>query len=122
VIETQEAATTVNNGSAILSNIKSRKENQASPLAGRSISATAAEKPLEREETAQKVSQAIIPATNSGTKRQRVITPAAAKAIDDEDEPRSSPSTRKVSRASAKQDGPEPRRVLSNLTNVGGRE
>lgn len=35
-----------------------------------------------------------------GTKRQRNVTPASSKAIDDEDEPRSSPSLRKVSRQS----------------------
>lgn len=58
-------------------------------------------------------------ATNiTGTKRQRNVTPASSKVIDDEDEPRSSPSLRKVSRQS-KQDAKEgDRRVLSGIANV----
>ncbi|KAG4027348.1 hypothetical protein MFRU_031g00950 [Monilinia fructicola] len=61
-----------------------------------------------------------------GTKRQRNVTPASSKAIDDEDEPRSSPSLRKVSRQSnASGNGSgngkgndSERRVLSGLENV----
>ncbi|RAL66920.1 hypothetical protein DID88_007702 [Monilinia fructigena] len=61
-----------------------------------------------------------------GTKRQRNVTPASSKAIDDEDEPRSSPSLRKVSRqsnASGNGNGngkgnDSERRVLSGLENV----
>ncbi|KAM3065999.1 hypothetical protein ACMFMF_010621 [Clarireedia jacksonii] len=58
-------------------------------------------------------------ATNiTGTKRQRNVTPASSKVIDDEDEPRSSPSLRKVSRQS-KQEGKEgDRRILSGIENV----
>jgi hypothetical protein len=58
-------------------------------------------------------------ATNiTGTKRQRNVTPASSKVIDDEDEPRSSPSLRKVSRQS-KQEGKEgDRRALSGIENV----
>jgi hypothetical protein len=50
--------------------------------------------------------------TSSGTKRQRVVTPASFRAIDEEDEPRSSP-TRKVSQAVSAQDGE--RRALSGI-------
>ncbi|PQE31591.1 hypothetical protein CJF32_00010467 [Rutstroemia sp. NJR-2017a WRK4] len=58
-------------------------------------------------------------ATNiTGTKRQRNVTPASSKVIDDEDEPRSSPSLRKVLRQS-KQEGKEgDRRALSGIENV----
>lgn len=57
---------------------------------------------------------------NIGTKRPRVMTPAANKVIDDEDEPGRSPTTmRKASRASAKPDGREnDKRVLSHIENV----
>lgn len=57
-----------------------------------------------------------------GTKRQRNVTPASSKAIDDEDEPRSSPSLRKVSRqsnASGNGRGKDiERRVLSTVDNA----
>lgn len=57
-----------------------------------------------------------------GTKRQRNVTPASSKAIDDEDEPRSSPSLRKASRqsnASGNGRGKDiERRVLSNVDNA----
>ena len=97
--------------------VKSRKENiNRSPVSTRASSSTAAV-----EDEATRNVSATFTAINSGTnnKRQRVVTPAAAKAIDDEDEPRSSPSTRKVSRTSAK-DGQAQgtRRILSNVTNV----
>jgi len=50
-----------------------------------------------------------------GLKRQRVVTPASTKVIDDEDEPRSSPALRKVSRASTNKDAE--RRVLGEIEN-----
>ncbi|KAF5875386.1 uncharacterized protein Bfra_003840 [Botrytis fragariae] len=57
-----------------------------------------------------------------GTKRQRNVTPASSKAIDDEDEPRSSPSLRKVSRqsnASGNGRGKDvERRVFSTVDNA----
>jgi hypothetical protein len=49
--------------------------------------------------------------TSSGAKRQRVVTPASFKVIDEEDEPRSSP-IRKVTIATTALDGE--RRVLSS--------
>jgi len=59
------------------------------------------------------------PTTNNGAKRQRVVTPAACKVIDTEDEPRTSPSLRKISRGSAKQEvnGGE-RTVLGGIENA----
>jgi len=69
------------------------------------------------------ISQAPAPpavATNTaaGTKRARVVTPASAKVIDDEDEPRSSPAVRKASRASTSGGKENERRVFSGLENV----
>jgi hypothetical protein len=56
--------------------------------------------------------------SNSGTKRQRVVTPAASKAIDAEDEPRTSPSFRKTSLANPRQDGDAgDRKVLGIIEN-----
>ena len=47
------------------------------------------------------------------------MTPAAAKVIDDEDEPRPSPSIRKASQASARTDGKENDRVvLGGIENI----
>src|ERR1700710_2306656 len=54
----------------------------------------------------------------SGSKRQRVVTPAASKVIDAEDEPRSSPSSRKISRGNGKQENGSERRVLSGIENI----
>lgn len=55
----------------------------------------------------RKVSQPFPAASNHGTnKRQRVVTPAASKVIDDEDEPRSSPAFRKTSGLSSKSEPP----------------
>ncbi|PMD51800.1 uncharacterized protein K444DRAFT_647793 [Hyaloscypha bicolor E] len=57
--------------------------------------------------------------TNSGTKRQRIITPAAAKVIDDADEPRTSPSFRKTSLGTTKQESDEnDRKILGPIENV----
>lgn len=71
------------------------------------------------ENPARRISQPFTTTNNSGTKRQRVVTPAAAKVIDDEDEPRSSPSIRKASQASARIDGKENERVpLGGIENV----
>lgn len=97
-----------------INSIKSRKETmQDSPL-GPEPNATV------NEHSTRVVSQSFVPANSAGTKR-RVVTPAAAKVIDDEDEPRSSPSLRNVSRGSMKQDGKEiesDKRVFSGVSNV----
>lgn len=98
--------------------VKSRKENiNRSPVTTRANSVSV----VDENETNRKVSQTFTAINNVNNKRQRVITPAATKAIDDEDEPRSSPSTRKVSRTSAKEGQGQAqgaRRALSNVTNV----
>jgi hypothetical protein len=65
------------------------------------------------------ISNPIATATSSGTKRQRVVTPAATKAIDIEDEPRTSPSIRKMSLGNAKHEGEEgDRKILGAIENV----
>ncbi|CZT08402.1 uncharacterized protein RCO7_08225 [Rhynchosporium graminicola] len=74
---------------------------------------------VNNENPPRRVSQPFTTTNNSGTKRQRVVTPAAAKVIDEEDEPRSSPSLRKASQASARTDGRENERVvLGGIENV----
>ncbi len=109
----KEPVSSITESPTMSTNIKSRKENlHHSPLVVRPASAG-------NDETIRKMSQAFTTTNSGGTKRQRIVTPASSKAIDDEDEPRSSPSTRKVSRTSAKGEGQGVRRVLSNLTNVG---
>jgi uncharacterized protein (DUF2235 family) len=54
----------------------------------------------------------------SGTKRQRVVTPAASKVIDDEDEPRKSPSVRITSRSALQEIREGERKVLGGIENV----
>jgi hypothetical protein len=54
----------------------------------------------------------------SGTKRQRVVTPAASKVIDDEDEPRKSPSVRIASRSALQEIKEGERKVLGGIENV----
>jgi hypothetical protein len=54
----------------------------------------------------------------SGTKRQRVVTPAASKVIDDEDEPRKSPSVRISSRSALQEIKEGERKVLGEIENV----
>jgi len=71
------------------------------------------------ENPTRRISQPFATTNNSGIKRQRVVTPAAAKVIDDEDEPRPSPSIRKASQASARTDGKENDRVvLGGIENI----
>lgn len=79
-----------------LAGIKGRKENvQECP--GKSE----APKTTDR---ARRAAQPSISASTGGVKRQRVVTPAAFKVIDEEDEPRSSPP-RKVSQTTPAQEG-----------------
>ncbi|EPE27714.1 hypothetical protein GLAREA_04505 [Glarea lozoyensis ATCC 20868] len=56
------------------------------------------------EGLANKIPPSFQPPNHGANKRQRIVTPAASKVIDDEDEPRSSPSVRKVSGMSVKQE------------------
>lgn len=105
------ATITIQQAPTTIDGVKSRKENkpESPPVASQSSS-------LAKDESMRKVSQAFASVTNTNNKRQRIVTPAASKAIDDEDEPRSSPSTRKVSRTSAKECHGQ-KRVLSSITN-----
>lgn len=67
----------------------------------------------------RKVAQTFTATNSSGTKRQRNVTPAASKVIDDEDEPRASPLLGKMSRGASKHEGREgERRVLSGIENL----
>jgi hypothetical protein len=91
--------------------IKGRKENGAQPVVSSVRTASG-------EGTARKVSQTFAVATTSSANKRQRVTPAASKAIDDEDEPRTSPVTRKVSRTNATKDGEDQKRVLSNITNA----
>lgn len=95
-------------------NVKGRKENiQASAL-------ETTPKPNNTEGNGGSLRKVSQTATESNhNKRQRVVTPAASKVIDDTDEPRSSPSLRKVSGMLVKQDSKEgERKVLQGIENV----
>lgn len=98
----------IQNGSDV-GGIKSRKENRSEGLTAGDNEATPA------SEGARKVAQGFS-TTNSGTKRQRTVTPAAFKAIGDDEEVKSSPTTRKM--AQCKSDKESERRILSGLENV----
>ena len=94
-----------------INSFKSRKENIYSNL-------QYPEPKPATEGAIRKVAQPF-PGPSSGPKRQRIVTPAASKVIDDEDEPRSSPSLRKLSRGNIKQDDNESERpVLLGIENV----
>ncbi|KAH8676660.1 hypothetical protein BGZ60DRAFT_371700 [Tricladium varicosporioides] len=95
-----------------IGNVKSRKENmQGSPRGPDSGTVS--------EGTARRVAQALTSSTNNSNKRQRIITPASSKVIDVEDEPRTSPSLRKMSSKSMKQEHRDcERRVLSGIENI----
>lgn len=84
--------------------IKSRKENKQR-------SSNVGEKPGSFDAT-RKSSQTLMSSAGGDTKRQRIVTPAAFKVIDEEDEPKTSPS-RKNLRGTPVQDGE--RRVLDGI-------
>ncbi|KAL2072570.1 hypothetical protein VTL71DRAFT_11913 [Oculimacula yallundae] len=95
-----------------------RKASQPSASPGHQTG-TVATAAANNENPPRRISQPFTTTNNSGTKRQRVVTPAAAKVIDDEDEPRSSPSIRKVSQASIRTEGKENDRVvLGGIDNI----
>jgi hypothetical protein len=89
--------------------VRSRKENMHETPLGPEPSAAA------NENGTRVVPQSFVTTNSAGTKRSRVVTPAAAKVIDDEDEPRTSQSVRQVSRTSVKQDGKENERKASGI-------
>lgn len=94
-----------------LNTVKSRKLIPSASLLATGTDLT----PIDDENTARK-SPMFITTNNSGTKRSRVVTPAAIKAIDDEDEPRASPSIRQASLGTVKQENREPeRKVLGEI-------
>lgn len=107
--ETDEQTATVMLKPTRISSVKSRKENMQESTLGPEPSAAV------NESAVRAVSQTFATTNTAGTKRPRVVTPAAAKVIDDEDEPRSSPSIRKASRNSVKQDGE--RVILGEIEN-----
>ncbi|TVY37946.1 hypothetical protein LSUB1_G003161 [Lachnellula subtilissima] len=97
---------------SVINSVKSRQNNVQPPPLESTVN------PSEVVLT-RKASLQIATENHSGIKRQRVITPAASKVIDDEDEPRSSPSIRKVSVRVAKQDSKEgERKILGGIENV----
>ncbi|ESZ99513.1 hypothetical protein SBOR_0078 [Sclerotinia borealis F-4128] len=107
--------------SSSMSYAKSNKENNNRSPAAQSEIIGYGNQPLASGDTTRRSS--LFTSTNvMGTKRQRNVTPASSKAIDDEDEPRSSPSLRRVSRqsnASGNGRGKDSdRRVLSGVENV----
>jgi hypothetical protein len=87
-----------------LTNIQGKKENvQEYPGKGEVCAAT---------DRFRRATQPSMSTSSSGAKRQRIVTPAAFKVIDEEDEPRSSP-TRKTSQATPAYDGE--RKVLGGI-------
>ncbi|KAG9238660.1 hypothetical protein BJ875DRAFT_367344 [Amylocarpus encephaloides] len=75
---------------------------------------------LSSDPASRKASQPFQASIHGANKRQRVVTPAASKVIDDEDEPRSSPSIRKTSNRimGSQQNKDGDRRILGRLDNV----
>jgi len=95
--------------SSIVGSIKSRKENIQESL-GLSEGASGL------ADGTRKVAQPFNITIGSSNKRQRIITPAAFKVIDEEDEPRSSPTLRKVSQGVTLQEAKDgERRALSGI-------
>jgi len=95
---------------SVTSIVKSRKENTQDTPQGESHLGI-------NEGIVRKVAQPFA-TTTSGSKRQRVITPAATKVIDAEDEPRTSPLVRKVSRGSLLHEKENERSAFKELENV----
>jgi hypothetical protein len=57
--------------------------------------------------------------TSSGAKRQKVVTSASVKVINIEDEPRSSPTSRKISRGTMPEgNGEAEKKVLGEIENI----
>lgn len=96
-------------GTAVPGGVKSRKENvQDSPFTRENVS-----------EGNSLMANASQPSSAVGHKRQRVVTPAALKAIDQEDEPKNASIMRKTSQGSTLQENKEVgRRALGELPNV----
>jgi hypothetical protein len=70
------------------------------------------------ENLGRRISQQFATINYAGTKRPRIVTPASSKVIDGEDELRSSPSVRKVSRGSTRDGKENERTILGGIENV----
>lgn len=92
----------------LLDEMESKKEN-CSPLS-EMVSAT--------DETVMRKTSQAYSTTSSGAKRQRVVTPVSTKVIDVEDEPRSSPTSRKISRSTIPENGEGEKKVLGEIENI----
>lgn len=100
-------------GALLIEEMESKKENfyDHSPRS----EATPAVDETEIQQTTQSYS-----VTGSGAKRQRVVTPGSAnKVIDVESEPRSTPSSRKISRGTMQEgNGEGEKKVLGEIENL----
>jgi len=99
-------------GALLIEEMESKKENfyDHSP---RSEANPAADE-TEIQQTTQSYS-----VTGSGAKRQRVVTPGSAKVIDVESEPRTTPSSRKISRGTMQEgNGEGEKKVLGEIENL----
>jgi hypothetical protein len=93
----------------VLSNVKSRKENLDS-FRGPEPASTG-------NGGIRKVAHPFVESESGKNKRQRTLV--GSKAIDEEDDPRSSPSLRKISRGYAKKDLTEAeRKTLGGIENI----
>jgi hypothetical protein len=99
-------------GALLIDEMESRKENCHDRSPRSEVNSAT-------DETAiRKVSQSYS-TTSSGAKRQRVVTPVPAKVIDVEDERRSSPTSRKISRGTVPESpGEGEKKVLSEIENI----
>lgn len=97
-------------GALLRDEIESKKEN----LYDHSPRPEAADE-TEIQQTTQSYS-----VTGSGAKRQRVVTPASAKVMDVESEPRTSPSSRRISRGTMPEGvvGEGEKKVLGEIENL----
>ena len=90
------ATTAMPKESSVSNGVKSRKENKHdSPHITQRVPSV--EVTLPSNEGITRKAPTFQPPNHGANKRQRVVTPAASKVIDDEDEPRSSPSMRNIS-------------------------
>jgi len=87
-------------------NVKSRKESK------QDLPRETESNALGNDGTMRKVAQPLTVTSNGGNRRQRIVTPAAAKVIDEEDEP----SISKTSRINSAKE--EEMRLLGGIENV----
>lgn len=98
-------------GALLLDEIENKKENCQDRSPNSVVSAT--------DETSIRKTSQSYSTTSSGAKRQRVVTPASAKVINVEDELRSSPTSRKISRGTIPDSNAEgEKKVLGEIENI----